>query len=70
MKKYFFNDDWKNWIWSNINNGIKKQRIYDDLIANDYDVFTYPFSTLRAAEPHSRLRGENRVSPLNNYPIA
>ena len=32
--------------------------------------FYYLFSTLRAAEPHSRLRGENRLSPLNNHPIA
>ncbi|MGV3740277.1 MAG: prolyl hydroxylase family protein [Gammaproteobacteria bacterium] len=40
MKKYFFDDDWKNWIWSNIKNGVSKQRIYNDLVANDYDVFT------------------------------
>ncbi len=39
MKKYFFNDDWKNWIWSNINNGVSKQRIYNDLVEQDYDVF-------------------------------
>lgn len=40
MKKYIFNDDWKNWIWSNIKDGISKQRIYDELIKNGYDVIT------------------------------
>lgn len=40
MKKYFFSDEWKNWIWSNIKDGINKQQIYDDLIENDYDVIT------------------------------
>ena len=40
MKKFFFDDEWKDWIWSNIKNGISKQSIYDDLIDNDYDVFT------------------------------
>lgn len=40
MKKFFFNDDWKNWIWSNIKNGVNKQRIFDDLVEADYDIFT------------------------------
>jgi prolyl 4-hydroxylase len=40
MKKYWFSDEWKDWIWSNIKNGISKQRIYDDLIECDYDVIT------------------------------
>lgn len=40
MKKFYFNDEWKDWIWSNIKNGVTKQRIYNDLIANDYDAFT------------------------------
>lgn len=40
MTKYFFNDEWKDWIWSNIKNGVSKQRIYNDLVAQDYDVFT------------------------------
>ncbi len=40
MKKYFFNDEWKDWIWSNVKNGISRQEIYNTLIDNDYDVFT------------------------------
>ncbi len=40
MKKYFFNDEWKDWIWSNIKNGVSKQKIYDSLIENNYDIFT------------------------------
>lgn len=40
MKKYFFDDDWKNWIWSNIKNGVSKQKIYNDLLAKNFDVFT------------------------------
>ena len=39
MKKYFFDDEWKHWIWSNIKNGVSKQRIYNDLVAQDYDAF-------------------------------
>jgi prolyl 4-hydroxylase len=39
MKKYFFDDEWKHWIWSNIQDGVSKQQIYDDLIENGYDVF-------------------------------
>ncbi|MCT4635000.1 MAG: 2OG-Fe(II) oxygenase [Rickettsiales bacterium] len=40
MAKYFFNDEWKDWIWSNVKKGVSKQRIYNDLVAQDYDVFT------------------------------
>lgn len=40
MKRYFFDNDWKNWIWSNIKNGVSKQRIYEDLVKKNFDVFT------------------------------
>jgi hypothetical protein len=39
MTIQLFNDDWKNWIWSNINNGVSNQRIYSDLIKNGFDQF-------------------------------
>ena len=40
MKKNFFNNEWKIWIWSNISKGVSKQRIYNDLVAQGYDIFT------------------------------
>ena len=39
-KKLFIDDEWKDWIWSNIKKGISKKKIYEDLIANNFDTFT------------------------------
>lgn len=39
MIAHIFNDEWKNWIWSNITNGVSKQRIYSDLIKHGFDPF-------------------------------
>lgn len=61
MKKLFFDDDWKNWIWSNIKNGVSKQRIYDDLIDAGYDVFTI-IMELRFIPAILRKKDETPVS--------
>lgn len=39
MKKHYFDDEWKAWIWSNIKNGVTKLRVYEDLLSNDFDMF-------------------------------
>jgi prolyl 4-hydroxylase len=69
MKKCFFNDEWKEWIWSNIKNGITKQRIYNDLVANDFDVFTI-MNELRfipdVFRKHDAINCDHVISCLKN----
>ncbi len=40
MRKHYFDDEWKQWIWSNIKDGSSKQEICDILMKEDYDIFT------------------------------
>lgn len=69
MKKYFFDDEWKNWIWSNIKNGVSKQKIYDDLVAQGYDVFTI-LSELRfipdVFRKHDHISRDQVINSLQN----
>lgn len=69
MKKYFFNDEWKGWIWSNIKNGVSKQRIYNDLVANDYDIFAI-INELRFIpdifRKHDSINSDHVISSLKN----
>lgn len=66
MKKYFFNDEWKDWIWSNIKNGVSKQKIYDRLVAQDYDVFTI-INELRFIPDVFRKHDEIRCNRVMGY---
>ncbi len=66
MNKHFFNDDWKNWIWSNIKNGVSKQRIYNDLVEQGYDVFTI-INELRFIPNVFRKQDEIKLNHVIGY---
>jgi len=51
LKKIIFDDAMKDWIWSNIKNGVSKQSVYEILIRENYDEYVV-INELRYAPRH------------------